>query len=40
MDDLFQRAAENYPLQSGKGDWENIAKRIADESKPEENTIV
>ena len=40
MDDLFQRAAENYPLQSGKGDWESIAKRIADESKPEENTIV
>ena len=30
MDDLFQRAAENYPLQEGKGDWENIAKRISD----------
>lgn len=30
MDDLFQRAAENYPLQEGKGDWGNIAKRISD----------
>ncbi len=29
MDDLFQRAAENYPLQAGKGDWESIAKRIS-----------
>ncbi len=28
MDDLFQRAAQNYPLQNGKGDWESIAKRI------------
>ncbi len=30
MEDLFQRAADNYPLQEGKGDWENIAKRISD----------
>ncbi|MEJ7587387.1 MAG: outer membrane beta-barrel protein [Ferruginibacter sp.] len=29
MDELFQRAAENYPLQPGKGEWESIAKRIA-----------
>ncbi len=36
MDDLFQRAAENYPLQSGKGDWESIAKRMADEPKEAE----
>ncbi len=33
MDDLFQRAAENYPLEQGAGDWEGIAKRIADEAK-------
>ncbi|MEO8569472.1 MAG: hypothetical protein ABI419_10055, partial [Ginsengibacter sp.] len=30
MDDLFQRAAENYPLQKGKDDWESIAKKISD----------
>ncbi len=30
MDELFQRAAENYPLNKGKGDWENVAQRIAD----------
>lgn len=30
MDDLFQRAADNYPLQPGKGDWESVAKRIMD----------
>ena len=30
MDDLFQRAADNYPLQPGKGDWESVAKRISD----------
>ncbi|MEP6584788.1 MAG: hypothetical protein ABJA90_10995 [Ginsengibacter sp.] len=30
MDDLFQRAAEKYPLQAGKGDWESIARRISD----------
>jgi hypothetical protein len=33
MDDLFQRAAENYPLEQGPGGWEDIAKRIADVSK-------
>ncbi len=32
MDELFQRAAENYPLKKGEGDWESIAKRIADKS--------
>ncbi|MEO6734244.1 MAG: outer membrane beta-barrel protein [Ferruginibacter sp.] len=32
MDELFQRASENYPLQNGKDDWERIAKRIADDS--------
>ncbi|MEP7232053.1 MAG: outer membrane beta-barrel protein [Ginsengibacter sp.] len=36
MDELFQRAAENYPLQEGKGDWESIAKRMSDtEGSPE-----
>ncbi|MEO8110195.1 MAG: outer membrane beta-barrel protein [Ginsengibacter sp.] len=34
MDELFQRAAENYPLKKGEGDWESIAKRIADKSDP------
>lgn len=38
MDDLFQRAAENYPLQSGKDDWESVAKRITEESKPADVT--
>ncbi|MEO5889899.1 MAG: porin family protein [Ferruginibacter sp.] len=28
MDELFQRAAENYPLLAGKADWSNIAGRI------------
>ncbi|HEV8082704.1 MAG TPA: outer membrane beta-barrel protein [Chitinophagaceae bacterium] len=36
MDDLFQRAAENYPLQEGKSDWENIAKRISDNTNSPE----
>ena len=30
MDDLFQRAAENYPLRVDNGDWESIARKIAD----------
>ncbi|MDB5279074.1 MAG: porin family protein [Ferruginibacter sp.] len=34
MDDLFKRAAENYPLKTGDGDWESIALRI----KPELTT--
>ena len=36
MDDLFQRAAENYPLKNEKGDWESIAKRIAVKDNPKE----
>ena len=28
MDDLFRRAAENYPLNTGKGDWEKIDKKL------------
>ena len=32
MNDLFKRAAEDYPLQAGSGDWESIAKKIADKS--------
>ncbi len=34
MDELFQRAAENYPLQKGEGNWESIAKKITDKSEP------
>ena len=34
MDELFQRAAENYSLKKSGGDWESIAKRIADKSDP------
>ncbi len=35
MDELFQRAAENYPLKNEKGNWESVAKRLAadDDSK-------
>jgi hypothetical protein len=35
MDDLFQRAAKSYPLNTGRGDWESVAKKIAikDDSK-------
>jgi hypothetical protein len=32
MEELFKRAGENYSPQKGKGDWESIAKRIADKS--------
>ncbi|CAN5397634.1 hypothetical protein BH11BAC3_BH11BAC3_00580 [soil metagenome] len=30
MDDLFQRAAESYPLDSGTGDWEAVLGKISD----------
>lgn len=39
MDDLFKRAAENYPLQAGNGDWESIAKRITEKSLPAEVVV-
>ena len=29
MDDLFRRAAENYPLKKNNGDWESIFKKIS-----------
>lgn len=29
MDDLFRKAGENYPLNTGQGNWESIEKRIA-----------
>lgn len=29
MDDLFRRAAEEYPLQAGKSNWESIEKKIS-----------
>src|SRR5689334_1268355 len=34
MDELFRRAAENYPLDTGSGDWSKVAKALQD---PEEN---
>ncbi len=34
MDDLFRKAGENYPLNTGQGNWENIEKRIAVVSVP------
>ncbi|MEP7252883.1 MAG: outer membrane beta-barrel protein [Ginsengibacter sp.] len=34
MDDLFQRAAENYPLNPGKSDWEGIAKKLNEGVEP------
>jgi cytoskeletal protein RodZ len=39
MDDLFQRAAENYPLRVDNGDWESIAIKIADAPTPS-NVII
>ena len=29
MDDLFRRAAENYPLKKNKGDWESVFKKLS-----------
>ncbi|MEO6188375.1 MAG: outer membrane beta-barrel protein, partial [Ginsengibacter sp.] len=34
MDDLFRRAAEEYPLNAGQGDWESVEKRISVTSTP------
>ena len=39
MDDLFQRAAENYPLKVDNGDWESVARKIADAPAPS-NVII
>ena len=36
MDELFQKAAENYPLKNGKGDWESVAKKLEVEDDPKE----
>ncbi|MEO8860036.1 MAG: outer membrane beta-barrel protein [Ginsengibacter sp.] len=33
MDDLFQRAGENYPLKNS-ADWESVSKRLGMENKP------
>jgi hypothetical protein len=30
MDELFQKAAENYPLKTGEGNWETIAGRLTE----------
>lgn len=32
MEDLFKRAGENYSPQKGKGDWESIARQLADKA--------
>lgn len=29
MDDLFRRASDKYPLNTGRGDWESIEKRLS-----------
>ena len=36
MDDLFKRAAENYPLKTDSADWNAVAKKLAEqeEDKP------
>jgi hypothetical protein len=39
MDDLFQRAAENYPLKIDDGDWESVASKIADALGPSNITV-
>ncbi|MEO6229262.1 MAG: porin family protein [Ferruginibacter sp.] len=38
MDDLFQRAAENYPLDAGKGDWEAVLGKISED--PESPVVI
>ena len=30
MDDLFRRAAENYPLKTGEGNWDDVAAALSD----------
>ena len=34
MDELFRRAGEKYPLNTGQGNWENISKRISVVTEP------
>ena len=29
MDELFRRAAENYPLNTGTADWNELQKKLA-----------
>ena len=41
MDDLFRKAAEDYPLKSGDSNWESVSKKIAEhnyEAKPARTT--
>lgn len=40
MDDLFQRAAENYPLEQGADNWAGIVKGITDEAKDKEPLLL
>lgn len=35
MDDLFNRAAENYPLKKNKGDWESVFKKLSSPNEQE-----
>lgn len=34
MDELFRKAAEDYPLKYGNSDWENISKKLRDTTLP------
>ena len=38
MDDLFRKAAKDYPLNTNSGDWEEVVKKIA--ANDSERTIV
>ncbi len=33
MDDLFQRAADDYPLDTGKGDWDTVLSKITEDAE-------
>jgi hypothetical protein len=39
MDELFQKAAENYPLKTGDSDWERITARLKNESVVANNPV-
>ena len=34
MDDLLRKAAENYPLNTGDGDWDAVAARLTQQAVP------
>ncbi len=39
MDDLFRRAAEQYPLAAGKGDWDAVFKKINEDKGEQVNVL-